>query len=1065
MPVRDVPSSRSSAFRLRDVLTPRVAGISLAIADVIARASPVPLFRWRDADHQALDQAVRVSVTAPADALVQVAIARDGWEIDRAVAPTGTEADPVLLFVPEVDRPTTFTVTLTAGDQSTTTELIVEPQRRMEIAIVQHSHLDIGYTDPQAVVLDAQLAYLDQAVALIGATTDWPDEAKFRWVVEVTLPLRRWLAVRPKAMRDAFFAAVRSGQIEINALSMNMHTEAYSIDELARQLAFADDLRAEHGVEIVSATQSDVPGATVGLVSLLSDAGVRYLCVAHNYAGRSVPHLIGGQELERPFWWRAPDGERVLVWFTDSPHGVYMEGNQLGFDQDIATVLGNLPEYLASLTQNPYPIGPFRDDAPADGTTQRTGAGYDFLNWTGTRQPFEITRQPYAHDLLHLRVQGAHSDNAHPSLTPATIVREWNDTWAFPRLRTATNRDFFTAAEAALGDRIPTHSGDWTDWWADGLGSAARAIGVNRQGQSEIRTGQTLHAVANVIAPADDRLDVQAVVDATYDELAIFDEHTWGAANPWNDSLEGNNSGMLEWGYKESYAHRAWERAAALVASAPARLATLADAPGSLTGVAVFNPSGFVRTDLARFLVPTTAMCFETGFSVVDEATGEPVPHVIEAEPRPLARAEGFWLTILATDVPAVGYRRYRLVAADQRTANTAPRSIDPALDPLRLASPHLSLSIDAAGAFISELATADGRSLISDEAPFGLNEYIHDRYTTAPGFNHHSNFTTADGNRLLGARSTGRDASVIARSRTPLWDRVTIRSTGAGLDWLETTITVPHHTARVDIENRLHKPATVDKESLSFAFPFAADADADIRFEITGGVVGTDDPTVPGSAHYFRTLRHYATIAGDGRPPIAWATREAPLIQQGGIAIPYAPFPSSISPERTHPATIYSWAANNLWDTNFPDRQGGEMTFNYVIATDPALSAAELGRATGATATSPLVGIVDNPIVSAGQPATPPTGSFLSLDHPQVTITHLAASRRGHDLVAFIESSASEAATVAVRSDQLTIGKAFLGTFLERELTEVSMDGGVASVTIPAGALVTLSLDVGRLR
>jgi hypothetical protein len=1062
MPVRDVLTSRSSAYRLRDVLTPRVAGAALTSGPVTAWASAIPLLRWRDDAREHLDQVVRVSVAAPVDAFVEVAIARSGQEIDRAIAQTGPDADPVLLLVPEVDTPTTFTVTLTTGDGATSADLTVTPQRKMDISIVQHSHLDIGYTDPQAVVLDAQLAYLDQAVALIDATRDWPDAAKFRWVVEVTLPLRRWLAVRPKALREAFLAAVRSGQIEINALSMNMHTEAYSIDELGRQLAFADDLRAEHGVEIVSATQSDVPGATIGLVSLLSDAEVRYFCVAHNYAGRSVPHLVGGQDLERPFWWQAPDGGRVLVWFTDSPHGNYVEGNQIGFDQDIGTVLGNLPEYLASLTQNPYPIGPFHEDGPATARAQRPGAGYDFLNWTGTRQPFEITRRPYAHDLLHLRLQGTHSDNAHPSLTAATIVREWNETWAWPRLRTATNRDFFAAIETALGDAIPTRTGDWTDWWADGLGSAARAIGVNRRAQSEIRTAQTLHAVANALVPADDRLDVQPAVDATYDELAIFDEHTWGASNPWNDGLDGVDSGALQWGYKQSYAHQAREGAAALVAAAPIRLATLATAPDSLAGVAVFNPSGFARTDLARFLIPATAMGFETGFDVIDEATGQPVPFVVEAEPRPLARAEGFWLTLLATDVPAIGYRRYGLVTANARANDTNPRTIDPALAPLRLESPHLLLEIDAAGAFISGLDTTDGQSLISDEAPFGLNEYIYDRYTTAPGFNHHSNFTTADGNRLLGSRSTGRDASVIARSRTPLWDRVTIRFSGEGLDWLETTITLPHHAARVDIENRLHKPATADKESLTFAFPFAAPIDADVRFEVTGGVIGAGDETVPGSAHYFRTLRYYATVAAEGQPPIAWATREAPLIQQGTLAIPYAPFPSSISPERWHPATIYSWAANNLWDTNFPDRQGGEMTFSYVVATDPALSAAELGRATGATAATPLVGIVDNPLVSAGQPATPPTGSFLALDHPEVSITHLAASRRDHDLVAFIESSAAEAVTVTVRSERLRIREAFSGTFLERELTEVPVADGTAEITVPAGALVTLSVDVG---
>ena len=89
-----------------------------------------------------------------------------------------------------------------------------------------------------------------------------------------------------------------------------MNTEAYSIDELARQLRFADELRERYNVLIQTAMQTDVPGATVGLLSSLVDADIRYLSVAHNYAGRSAPHLVGGQELTRPFYWRAPSGKR-----------------------------------------------------------------------------------------------------------------------------------------------------------------------------------------------------------------------------------------------------------------------------------------------------------------------------------------------------------------------------------------------------------------------------------------------------------------------------------------------------------------------------------------------------------------------------------------------------------------------------------------------------------------------------------------------------------------------------------------------------------------------------------
>ena len=41
--------------------------------------------------------------------------------------------------------------------------------------------------------------------------------------------------------------------------------------------------------------------------------------------------------------------------------------------------------------------------------------------------------------------------------TARPLVRRWNQTWDYPRLRMAVNIEFF----------------DWTDWRADGLGSGA----------------------------------------------------------------------------------------------------------------------------------------------------------------------------------------------------------------------------------------------------------------------------------------------------------------------------------------------------------------------------------------------------------------------------------------------------------------------------------------------------------------------------------------------------------------------------------------------------------------
>ena len=317
--------------------------------------------------------------------------------------------------------------------------------------------------------------------------------------------------------------------------------------------------------------QTDVPGITLALCELLAAADVKYLSVAHNYAGRSVPYLNGGQSLRRPFRWRAPSGRRLLVWHTDSPHGIaYMEGNLVGLAESYEQTLEHLPAYLHALATRPYPYGA--------GTT----------GWlTGIAAGTELTRAPQEHELLHLRVQSAFADNAAPSAVPAEIVREWNANWTYPRLRMATNRDFFEAAEERLGDAIETYEGDWADWWADGIGSAAREVAVARRAQRGIRTGADAARVGGRARwrerrrlrrrgqppAATPRAAWPADVERAYEELALFDEHTWGSANPWRDRLEHMDAGALQWRWKAERAYAAGEAVDALLESGRARLA------------------------------------------------------------------------------------------------------------------------------------------------------------------------------------------------------------------------------------------------------------------------------------------------------------------------------------------------------------------------------------------------------------------------------------------------------------------------------------------------------------
>jgi Glycosyl hydrolases family 38 N-terminal domain len=836
----------------------------------------LPLFR---------DGRQAVWVSGPA------AIAHDGTVLDR-------REDAGLLLIPELDAPRTFTVEL-AGE---TREVVLEPQRKWEISVIHHSHLDIGYTDHQPVVLAQSLEYLDAALDL--ATQD----DGFRWNVEANLPLTRWLASRPRADVDAFLERVRERRIEVCALPYTMHTEAYSLDELARTLRPAQALRDRFGIEIVSAMQTDVPGATLALCELLAAADVKYLSVAHNYAGRSVPFLNGGQSLRRPFRWRAPSGRELLVWHTDSPHGIaYMEGNLLGLSESYEATLEHLPAYLHALATRPYPYGA--------GTT----------GWlTGIPAGTVLTRAPFEHDLLHLRVQSAFADNAAPSPVPAEVVREWNATWDHPRLRMATNRDFFEAAETRLRD-IPTYEGDWTDWWADGIGSAAREVGVARRAQREIRTAQTLHAWADSLSG--EAATWAAEVERAYEDLALFDEHTWGAANPWRDRLEHVDAGALQWQWKAARAHSAAETVGALLDGARARLAAHVPRPeGALAGVLVFNPGGVARTDAVEVLLPETRVPVTDRLAVIDAASGERVPAELAPQPYPNYRTRGQRLRFLAKDVPAYGFARFAIVG--DRDGIPAPAKGDPA------ALQDHALDVTTGCIAIDGVTDPD--------SAFGFNQYVYDRYATAARVNHLSSRVGGPGLWLLAEREVAQDGVLIERTSSALEERATIRLRALGANSLTVTYRLVHGAGRLEIANVLDKIATSDKEAVFFAFPFRPGA---IEYEITGGVQAHDGPTVPGSAHHMRAVRDWVSVGGK-----VLATFDAPLVQTGTIRLPYAPFPPTT---RDEPGTVFSWAMNNGWDTNFPQSQGGEVAFRYAVGG----------------AEPPLVGILSSPRATGGLP------------------------------------------------------------------------------------------------
>ncbi|PZF54100.1 alpha-mannosidase [Curtobacterium sp. MCSS17_008] len=1011
-----------SHLEARAGLLDRATAAIASIGGTRVRVLPEPLQTER---HGQSVQSVRLLFDdAEAAAAAGVVTLTDGegdLVVGRAAAPDDVS---VRLLVRSVQAPTDVTLAM-PDSGSETVFFTLLPQRPWSVHIVHHSHFDFGYTDPQTTVISSQRSYLDSAVELAAATREWPEASRFRWNVEALWAFADWERHRPAAKVEEFVRLVQEGSIGLSAMPYNLHTDTCSTEELHELLREARRIRDRYGIDFTTAMQTDVPGQVAGLPDALHEVGVRYLAVAHNWAGRSMPHQNGALDLPRMFRWRTPAGNEVVVWMTDSPHGLaYMEGPMVGLTESYETAETYLPAYLTALATRGYPFPPGVFGAHGEEAEGRPG---------------------YPWDVLHLRTQGFMGDNGPARLHLSEIVRRWNETWTSPTLRVSTNEDFFAEAEARHGDDLVTVEGDWGDWWVEGVGSAAVPLALAREAQATVSDARSFSQAAAWLggqAVPTERADA----DAAWDAISMFNEHTWGASNSWTHGDEGYDSGERQWQWKVAQALTGHQRGRDLEEHALVYLADAVSAPeDALTSIVVANASGATRTGVVRFLLKESSVPLDAHVVLRDGRTGQELAVVEEAQSNVLHRESGRWVSAQLVDVPAFGF--VRLDVLPGRVAPEPPRHHDalgtPLADLFTLQNEYLRVAVDPQTSTIrSVVELATGREVVEQHAPAGFNAYVYDEYgSSGAGVNHLANkLWSSDRLELLASRTTGGPAVLVERVSDAVEERLVYRFAAVGVDAVTVTLRLRVGEPRLRIANRLEKPVTRTKESAFFAFPFAAD-DPVVRYEVSGGVTGDGLAHVPGAPQHMRAIRNWVSLE-DRDDAVVWVTKDAPLVHPGTISLPYAPFPASTSPARA--ATVYSWLHNNVWDTNFPIEQGFTATFEYAVGVRAAAGQAVEAVALQTTAdlVRPLAAV---PAAGRGDDDTA-SAELLALDDDRVRLVSVVAGDDDRQSVVRLQSVTEEPVTLRLRFG-IDVAAAERTTYLGDpvdELVEVGVDGHV---------------------
>ncbi|NTV81346.1 MAG: hypothetical protein HGA24_07990, partial [Candidatus Aminicenantes bacterium] len=267
-----------------------------------------------------LVQIVRVAIShlgPPAKALVSCG------EAERASLDLkmGYNALEFLLPAVEEDRRVTLEVALDDGSVRRG-ELVVKPVVRREIWLLPHSHVDIGYSDPQPVVEKNHWRYIREAIALAEKTAGYPEGARFKWNTEQAWAIETYFRQAGDADKAAFIEAMRKGSIGLQATLAGVLTGLSHPEELVHLTAFARRLGAAAGKAVDSVMVTDIPGQSWSFVPALALAGVKYVSSGPNY----MPSLFdGGDRIgwalkawgDKPFYWVSPSGrEKVLFWMA-----------------------------------------------------------------------------------------------------------------------------------------------------------------------------------------------------------------------------------------------------------------------------------------------------------------------------------------------------------------------------------------------------------------------------------------------------------------------------------------------------------------------------------------------------------------------------------------------------------------------------------------------------------------------------------------------------------------------------------------------------------------------------
>ncbi|HVU31861.1 MAG TPA: hypothetical protein VHE61_00405 [Opitutaceae bacterium] len=876
-----------------------------------------------------------------------------------------------------------------------------------EVLVLHHSHTDIGYTHPPIVVWELSRRFINEALDLCEATADRPAGSRVCWTCETTGPLLHWLEHASDRDIARFRRLVKRGQIGAAAMALNI-TPLYDTEELIRHLEPIGRLKKELGLPFKVAINHDVNGLPWPITDLLLDAGVEMLLMGINV------HL-GGYPLQRPrgFHWISPSGRPLLTFNAEHYQSFDREARLR--ENSLAAMAEGLGAYIDGLVQKGY--------------------AYDFIYLSATHPTFP--------------------DNNPPNPVAAELIRRWNAEGREPKIRYVLPDEIAARLAAQPAEHLPSHAGDWTDFWNFGCGSAAVETKVNRRARRRLVAAETLRSLT-AVRPAK---TLPGTWGDAWHNVQLHDEHSWGIhATLRTVPPEPINE---QWYQKAITAYRASSLAGLLFRDVFEQWAGPAAPETRPSGLMLCNPTPVETTGCVR--VPERIIQRDWEFLSshvlqleLQRDLGTPPDHgTLDAfsTPAPTVLAGPFTL-------PPFGFKYVRL-------SELKPAEVPPELTARegRIESAFYRLDYDpATGRILALHDKARGVNLVEGSSPWSFFGFVREMPDPAvhshdlPEKGREAYFTTdwVKVHHGISAWNTAWTARRETPARlveqrtvlTPEGASLLLRWEAPGVQDFQQKITLGAAAPRVVCTASYNKLDVRAAEAIYFTFPLAQ-RDWRAHFDTAGAPVEFEREQLPGSCRDWVTADSWVCVH-DAKGAVTLACPDAPLVQIGGFRFGRG----NLSSDRSQPPLLLGWPMNNYWSTNFRASQPGYAQFRYVLTSHATYDPAESAR----VGLQAQTGIEWQPVADA--PAAK-SGRLASVRGKGVFL--IGAELHRNTRVLHLLNVTSRPAKATVRLAGAAITSATRIDPAGRRLGNLPVGGGALAATVPPRSVLLAAVQTGE--